>query len=104
MVPRPEGRVSPGGLPDAGQSPGEARDPVRFAAQLALAIYLSPIFLIVCLIGGTSMLFGGMAQAMRHGGQGPAGRAVAGPRLAGRGPGKVAGRVAGLDRAPDVTH
>ena len=78
--------------------------PSAFAVQLALAIYLSPVFLIVCLIGGTSMLVGGMARALRHGGQRPVGRPVAGPRLAGRGHGKAVTGFAGLDRRPDVTR
>jgi hypothetical protein len=100
MVPRPESRTFPGGSPP----PGEACDPVRFAVHLALAIYLSPVFLIVGLIGCTSMMVGGMAQAIRHGGPLPVGRAVVGPKLAGRGQGKAVTRVAGLDREPDVTH
>ena len=50
------------------------------------------------------MLVGGMARALRHGGRRPAGRPVAGPRLAGRGPGKAVTGFAGLDRGPDVTH
>src|SRR4051794_24629396 len=104
MVPRPEGTISPGGSPDAEDRPREARDPVRFAVQVALAIYLSPVFAIVCLVGGTSMLVSGMAQALRHGGQPPAGRPVAVPRLDGRGRGKAVTGFAGLDRGPDVTH
>ena len=103
MVPRPEGPISPGGLPDAEHRPGEIRDPVRFAIQLALAIYLSPIFLFVCLIGGTSMLVGGMAQALRHGTQRPARGPVVVPKLAGRVPGKPVTGLAGLDRRPDAT-
>src|SRR4051812_25778599 len=104
MVPRPEGLICPGSFPDAESRPAEARDPVRFAVRLALAIYLSPIFLIVCLIGGTSMLVGGMAHALRHAGHRPAGRAVAGPKLAGCGQDKVVTGVAGPHRRSDVTR
>src|SRR4051812_11875804 len=103
MVPRPEGRISPGSSSAAENRPREARDPVRFAVQVALAIYLSPVFVIVCLVGGTSMLVSGMAQALRHGGQHPAGRPVAGLRLNRRGHGKAVTGFAGLDRGPDVT-
>jgi hypothetical protein len=82
----------------------ETRDPVRFAVQLALAIYLSPIFLLVCLVGGTSILVSGMAQALRHGGQDLVGRPAVSPKLSGRGHGKPVTRLAELDRRPDVTH
>ena len=100
MVPRPEGLISPGGSSDA----EEGRDPVRLAVQLALAVYLSPVFLLVCLVGGTSMLVNGMAQALRHGGRHPVGRPVAGPKLTGRGHGKAVTRLVELDRRPDVTR
>jgi hypothetical protein len=104
MVPRPEGLVPPGGSSDAENRPAETRDPVRFAVQLALAICLSPIFLVVCLVGGTSMLVSGMAQALRHGGQHPVGRPAVVPKLSGRGHGKTVTGFAGLDRTPDATR
>jgi hypothetical protein len=104
MVPRPEGLISPGGSSDAEHRAGEARDPVRLAVQLTLAVYLSPVFLLVCLVGGTSMLVTGMTQALRRGGKPTVGRPAAAPKLTGRGHGKALTRFAELDRRPDVTR
>jgi hypothetical protein len=43
----------------AGPDPSEAvsADPLRRIVQVALAIYLMPVILIVCAIGGTSIAF-----------------------------------------------
>lgn len=57
---------SHGGAPADGRCPGGPRDPVRIAVHMALAIYLSPILMIVALIGGVSLLAGGVARAAAH--------------------------------------
>ncbi len=58
------------------------RDPVRIFVQAALAIYLSPILLILCLIGGASLLAGGLARIAHRPSQG-----LARPNLPMAGPG-----------------
>jgi hypothetical protein len=41
---------------DAGR--GVEPDPVRRVVHVALALYLTPVILVVCLIGGVSIMFG----------------------------------------------
>ncbi len=53
----------------------ERGDPLRRTIHVALAIYLTPVVMIVCAIGGVSILFDKLNQATgRH--AKPAGRSV----------------------------
>jgi hypothetical protein len=47
--------------------PGSMRrfDPLRWAVQAALVLYLLPVLLLVLLIGGFAMLAGGVARVLR---------------------------------------
>lgn len=49
-------------------------DPVRWVVQAALALYLSPVLLLVGLIGGGSILIGGLARASKFSGHRSSGR------------------------------
>jgi len=62
MVPSAEGPVIEGQATGPGRIPAVPADRVRAVVQVMLAIYLSPVILIVCLIGATSMLAGGAAR------------------------------------------
>jgi hypothetical protein len=52
-------------IPDDPVATGRSNDPVRLMVHAALALYLSPVILVVCLIGGTSVLAGGAAKIAR---------------------------------------
>ena len=60
MVSSPESPATPGEAlelqPDAGRAVGA--DPVRRLVHVALALYLTPVIAVVCLIGGVSILVG----------------------------------------------
>ena len=56
MVPIADGPVTAGQATDPGRIPSVPVDPVRVVVQAMLAVYLSPVILLVCLIGATSML------------------------------------------------
>jgi hypothetical protein len=43
-------------IPDEPVTPGQSRDPIRVLVQAMLALYLSPVIALVCLIGGVSVL------------------------------------------------
>ncbi len=55
-------------------------DPLRWAVQAALVLYLLPVLLLVLLIGGFAMLAGGIARVLRK-----VVLALNGPALAGSG-------------------
>jgi len=52
-------------IPDNPVATGQSTDPVRLVVHAALALYLSPVILVVCLIGGTSVLAGAAARVAR---------------------------------------
>jgi predicted acyltransferase len=60
--------------------PGSVRriDPLRWAVQATLALYLLPVLLLVLLIGGLAMIAGGVAHVLRKVGLALDGSALAG--------------------------
>lgn len=46
--------------------PSPSYDPLRRCVQIMLAIYVSPVLLLVLLIGGVAMGFGGIARAIKR--------------------------------------
>jgi predicted acyltransferase len=60
--------------------PGAMRriDPLRWAVQATLALYLLPVLLLVLLIGGLAMIAGGVAHVLRKVGLALDGSALAG--------------------------
>ena len=57
MVPIVDGSVAPEPPTRADLSSGPRADPVRFMVRALLVVYLSPVILVVCLIGAISILF-----------------------------------------------
>jgi hypothetical protein len=53
-------------IPDDPVTPSHPRDPVRFMVHAALALYLSPVILLVCLVGVTSILAGEAVKIARR--------------------------------------
>jgi hypothetical protein len=53
-------------IPDDPVRPSQSRDPVRIVVHTALALYLSPVILVVCLVGGTSILATQAARITRR--------------------------------------
>jgi hypothetical protein len=53
-------------IPDDPVTPSQPRDPVRFMVHAALALYLLPVILVVCLVGGTSILAGEAVKITRR--------------------------------------
>jgi hypothetical protein len=62
MVPIQDDPVPKGQAPEPEAIRQAQADPVRIVVQAALALYLMPVVLVVCLIGGTSLLAGGAAR------------------------------------------
>jgi hypothetical protein len=53
-------------IPDDPVTPNPTCDPVRFLIHAALALYLSPVILVVCLVGSSSILAGKAAKFTRR--------------------------------------
>ena len=68
MVPFAERPVSPHEATELEIDPGRAAeaDPSRRFVHVALALYLTPVILVVCLIGGVSILFGKATRAVER--------------------------------------
>jgi hypothetical protein len=62
MVPIQDDPVPKAQAPDSEAIRQARADPVRIVVQATLALYLMPVVLVVCLIGGTSVLAGGAAR------------------------------------------
>jgi hypothetical protein len=62
MVPIQDDPVPEGQAPDPAATHECRADPVRTAVHIMLALYLMPVLLVVCLIGGISVLIGGVAR------------------------------------------
>jgi hypothetical protein len=60
MVPFAESSVTSGEAAEPGVDAGRTgeADPFRRVVHVALALYLTPVILVVCLIGGVSIMFG----------------------------------------------
>ena len=69
MVPFPDSPVTPGQMSDLEGTQVSQTDPVRLAVHVALALYLSPVILVVCLIGGVSVVASGAAKFARRRGR-----------------------------------
>ena len=66
MVPIADDSTAAGQATEPGNGPIDAGGPVRAVVHVILAIYLSPVILVVCLIGATSILAGRMLSLVRQ--------------------------------------
>jgi len=62
MAPIPDDPATMGQMPDPETIGSVQADPIRILVQAALALYLMPLVLVVCLIGGASILVSGAAR------------------------------------------
>lgn len=66
MVPIADDSTATSQATNPEMNPSMPVDPVRAAVHIILAIYLSPVILVVCLIGATSILAGRMLSLMKQ--------------------------------------
>jgi len=100
MVPFAESPATPGEATESEDEPGRAvvADPARRLVHVALALYLTPVIVIVCLIGGASIVFGKATRVAERLAFRPPRRDKDGHRLAARSGGEEIGRRSRDDR------